>query len=70
MDVFSSTPAVRGQLAKMRRSVESFLAEKLDAFMQAYSVEKARIEARKKGYAVSEQELPSGSIKVEIIEGS
>lgn len=36
MDVFSSTPAVRGQLAKLRRSVESFLAEKLDAFMEDF----------------------------------
>jgi hypothetical protein len=33
MDVFSSTPAVRVQLAKLRRSVESFLAEQLEAFL-------------------------------------
>ena len=33
MDVFSSTPDVREHLAKLRRSVESFLAEQLDAFL-------------------------------------
>ena len=33
MDVFSSTPAVREHLAKLRRSVESFLAEQLSAFL-------------------------------------
>ena len=31
--------------------------EHLDKFMQAYAVEKATIEARKKGYAVTEQAL-------------
>ena len=38
----------------------------LDAFLQIYAVEKARIEARKKGYTVSEQSLPSGEIKLTI----
>jgi hypothetical protein len=38
----------------------------LDAFLQAYAVEKARLEARKKGYTVSEQTLPSGEIKLTI----
>ncbi len=33
MDVFSSTPSVRSQLAELRRSVESFLVEQLDAFL-------------------------------------
>lgn len=33
MDVFSSTPAVRVQLTKLRRSVEDFLREQLDAFL-------------------------------------
>ena len=33
MDVFSSTPSVREQLTKLRRSVESFLAEQLDMFL-------------------------------------
>ena len=41
----------------------------LDKFMQAYSVEKAKIEARRKGYSVSEQALQDGSIKVQLTEG-
>lgn len=42
----------------------------LDAFVQSYAVEKARIEAKKKGYSVSEQLLPSGEIKLTIrVEG-
>ena len=40
----------------------------LDRLMQAYAVEKAKLEARKKGYAVSEQQLQDGSIRVQIIE--
>jgi hypothetical protein len=38
----------------------------LDAFMQAYSVEKARLEARKQGHRVTEEALPSGEIKLTI----
>jgi len=41
----------------------------LDRFMQIYAVEKAKAEARKHGYQVSEQALNNGSIKVQIIEG-
>lgn len=41
----------------------------LDKFLQAYAVEKARLEARKKGYSVTEQALPSGEIKLTIQEG-
>lgn len=41
----------------------------LDRFLQAYAVEKAKLEARKKGYQVSEQALQGGNIKVQIIEG-
>jgi hypothetical protein len=33
----------------------------LDRFMQAYAVEKARIEARLRGHSVVEQPLPDGS---------
>ena len=36
----------------------------LDRFLQIYAVEKAKIEARKKGHSVSEQQLEDGSIKV------
>ena len=42
----------------------------LDRFLQRYAVEKATLEARKKGYQVSEQSLQDGSIKVQILEGS
>jgi len=41
----------------------------LDKFLQAYGVEKTKLEARKKGYTVSEQPLENGSIKVQLIEG-
>ena len=40
----------------------------LDRFVQVYAVEKARLEARKKGYAVSEQALDDGSIRLQIVE--
>ncbi|OYP34002.1 hypothetical protein CGZ80_17580 [Rhodopirellula sp. MGV] len=40
--------------------------KRLDEFMQAYAVEKAKIEARKQGYSVSEQLLTDGSIKVTV----
>ncbi len=38
----------------------------LDRFLQLYSVEKARIEARRQGHAVTEQSLSDGSIKLTI----
>jgi hypothetical protein len=38
----------------------------LDRFLQAYAVERARAEARKKGHAVTEQQLSDGSIKLTI----
>jgi hypothetical protein len=38
----------------------------LDAFMQAYAVEKAKIEARKQGHSIFEQALADGSIKLMI----
>jgi hypothetical protein len=40
--------------------------QELDRFLQAYAVEKAKIEARRKGYAVAEQVLPNGSIRVSV----
>jgi hypothetical protein len=43
--------------------------KELDRFLQAYAVEKCRIEARKKGLQVSEQGLQDGSIKLQILEG-
>jgi hypothetical protein len=35
-----------------------------------YAVEKARQEARKKGYQVTEQALEDGSIRLQIVEGA
>lgn len=38
----------------------------LDAFLQGYAVEKARIEARKRGHTVTEQALADGSVKLTV----
>ena len=38
----------------------------LDRFLQCYAAEKAKIEAHKKGYGVTEQSLQDGSIKLTI----
>jgi hypothetical protein len=38
----------------------------LDRFLQGYAVEKAKVEARKKGHSVSEQALEDGSVKLTI----
>ena len=40
--------------------------EELNRFLQGYTVEKAKIEARKKGHSVSETQLQDGSIRVTI----
>lgn len=40
--------------------------ENLDLLIQMYCVEKAKIEARKKGHAVTEQRLDNGSIKLTV----
>jgi hypothetical protein len=42
----------------------------LDRFLQAYACEKAKIEARRKGHAVTEQQLADGSIKLVIQVGT
>jgi hypothetical protein len=44
--------------------------EELHRFLQAYAVEKTRLEARKKGYTVSEQALQDGSIRLQLREGA
>jgi hypothetical protein len=44
--------------------------EELHRFLQAYAVEKTRLEARKKGYAVSEQQLQDGGIRLQLREGA
>ncbi len=38
----------------------------LDRFLQAYAVEKAKLEARSKGHSVTEQPLSDGSIKLTV----
>jgi hypothetical protein len=38
----------------------------LDRFLQAYAVERAKLEARRKGHTVVEQSLADGSIKLTI----
>lgn len=40
----------------------------LDRFTQMYAVEKAKLEAARRGYTVNERALENGSIKVQIIE--
>lgn len=40
--------------------------KQLDRLLQLYAVEKARIEARKRGHTVVEQALPDGSVKLTI----
>lgn len=40
--------------------------EHLDRFLQRYAVEKAAVEARRKGYSFSEQQMADGSIKLTI----
>jgi hypothetical protein len=42
----------------------------LDKLLQAYAVEKARIEARRAGHSVTEQPLSDGSIKLTIQVGT
>lgn len=41
----------------------------LDRFLQAYAVEKAKLEARKKGHTVTEQSQANGSIKLTVTVG-
>ena len=41
----------------------------LDGFLQGYAVEKARLEARRKGHTVTEQALADGSIKLTVSVG-
>jgi hypothetical protein len=41
----------------------------LDQFLQAYACEKTKIEARRKGHSVVEQQLPNGSVKLTVSVG-
>ena len=40
--------------------------KELDRLLQAYAVEKARMEARRKGYLVTEQPMADGSIRLTV----
>ena len=40
--------------------------EELDRFLQAYAVEKAAAEARKRGHSVTEQALADGSVRLTV----
>jgi hypothetical protein len=42
----------------------------LNRFLQAYAVEKVKLESRKKGYTVNEHALQDGSIKLQVIESA
>src|SRR6516164_4766589 len=42
----------------------------LNRFLQAYAVEKVKLESRKKGYTVNEHSLQDGSIKLQVIESA
>ena len=45
--------------------------KELNRFMQAYAVERAKIEARRKGHSVTEQSLANGTIKLTVkVEGA
>ena len=40
--------------------------QELDKFLQMYAVEKAKIEARRRGHGVTESQLTDGSVKLTI----
>jgi hypothetical protein len=42
----------------------------LDRFLQVYAVEVVKLEARKKGYHVTEQALHDGAIRLQVIEAA
>ena len=42
--------------------------KELDRLLQAYAVEKTKLEARRKGFAVHETALPNGSVKLHVLE--
>ena len=43
--------------------------QELDRLLQMYAVEKCRLEARAKGYPMTETQLQDGSIRLQIVEG-
>jgi hypothetical protein len=41
----------------------------MDRFLQAYAIERAKMEARRKGHTVTEQSLADGSVKLTVTVG-
>ena len=41
----------------------------LDRFLQAYAIERAKMEARRKGHTITEQSLADGSVKLTVTVG-
>ena len=65
----AATPSVRAVQAAMGsdRIFENFKGHReFDRFTQMYTVEKTKIEARKRGHSVHERQLQDGSILVQI----
>lgn len=62
--------AERGQLHYDNYGGRWGAQQHLDQFLQAYAVERAKLEARKHGYSAIEQPLADGSIKVTINVGA
>jgi len=56
--------AISGRLQRRNRHWGD--QKQLDQLLQAYAVEKAKIEARKRGHTVTEQQLADGSVKLTI----
>ena len=44
--------------------------QQLDHFLQRYAAEKVRLEAKRRGFQITEQALQDGSVRLQIIEGS
>ena len=42
----------------------------LDRFLQRYAAEKVRLEAKKRGFQITEQALQDGSLRLQVIEGA
>lgn len=38
----------------------------MGGFLQAYAIEKAKLEARRKGYSVTERTLPNGTVQLQV----
>ncbi len=61
----SPTPTAAGS-SSTTSAAPGATAATSTAFLQRYAVEKATLEARRRGHAVAEQSLPDGSIRLTI----